>query len=183
MSTYKGLLHPLGLPSSTHIALVCDKKPIETRVEKTNIKVNTAITHLKRLEENYKHIESLYQLIVQHENFTGGPVPSDKFIQKLSKRKLIEAYKLALPKLVKLQKILGTDFGPNPENCNLDARLNKGIDKYEPKLTQISALVKAAHHFYEGKVATLNVKYRTAQEKLRLFNQVRQSARKCRSSL
>ena len=151
---YKGLLHPLGLNSTTHIALVCDKTPLETRLSTTKIKLDDAKKRQDKLDKNYQDVERLYHLMTAHNQLKGGLVPAQQMTIKINETELIAAYKKALPNLVKLQEILNIQPSTNPDDFIFDELLNTGIKKYEPKLTQIHTLVTASHHFYLGKKTT-----------------------------
>jgi hypothetical protein len=163
---YKGLLHPLSLHSSTHIALVCDKTPFEQRISSTKTKLTNAKKHQDKLDKNYKDVERLYQLITTHNNLIGGLLPASPITIKLSEDDLVAAYQKALPKLVKLQKVLKVEPSTKPDDLKFDDLFNAGLKKYEPKLTQIHDLITASHHFYLGKKATNDLILETAKEKL-----------------
>ena len=163
---YKGLLHPFALHSKIHLGLVCDKAPIEKRINETNEKINNANNNLAKLEKSYKHIERLYQLIDSYNNFTNGLLPASALITEHTRKVLLETYPKALPKLVKLKKKLDIPPSKNQEDFKLDTLLNSTIKKYEPKLSQIITLVTASHHFYLGKKATCEMQLNTAKEKL-----------------
>jgi hypothetical protein len=170
---YKGLLHPLNLHSATHIALVCDKTPIEKRITVTNKKIDSATQYLTKLEKNYKHVERLYALINRYENFSGGLLPAPSEMLNQTRTELLEAYKKALPKLVKLQKKIDLQPSKKTTDYCLDDLLNSGVSKYEPKLTQIKAFVTASHHYYLGVKATYQMQLDTATEKLTYLNTVK----------
>ncbi|MGF2325093.1 hypothetical protein ACHBY0_19330, partial [Acinetobacter baumannii] len=108
---YKGLLHPLALHSKAHIRMICDKTPIDQRIKTTHKKLENATQHLDKIEKNYKHIIKLYEII----KTKGGKTTDDE---------LIETYKKALYKLVKLQKRLPENIDPDPEDYELDTLLN-----------------------------------------------------------
>lgn len=186
---YKGLLHPLGLNSKTHIALVCDKSPIEKRINITNQKIDSATKYLAKLEKNYKHVEELYKLINIHVDLTESFIPasaslfninqpSRKTLTKQSQNTLIKTYPNALPKLVKLQKILAIQPATGSKDDKFDRLLNSGIKKYEPQLTQIKALITASHHYYLGLKATTQMRLNTAKEKLTYLTKVNQDQEK-----
>lgn len=183
---YKGLLHPLGLKSDIHIPLVCDKTPIKTRIDITNKKIESATKKQVELEKNYGYVEKLYQLIQVHNDLTDSIFPASMFslennrrtLIQQSKNTLIQAYPKAMPKLVKLQKKLGNHLGTNPDNLKFDALFNGVIKKYEPKLTQINALITAGHHFYLGKKATYQMQLETAKEKLTYLTELSQAQEK-----
>ncbi|WP_284498305.1 protein SdhA [Legionella maioricensis] len=170
---YKGLLHPLSLNSATHIALICDKAPIEKRISITNKKIDSATLHIAKLEKNYKHVEHLYELITKYENFNGGLLPTSDLILNLTRAELVETYKKALPKLVKLQKKIDIQASKKATDYQLDDLLNSEVSKYEPKLTQIKAVVASCHHYYLGVKATYQMQLNTATEKLTYLNKVK----------
>ncbi|RYX25357.1 protein SdhA [Legionella pneumophila] len=157
---YKGLLHPLALHSKAHIRMICDKTPIDQRIKTTNKKLENATQHLDKIEKNYKHIIKLYEII----KTKGGKTTDDE---------LIETYKKALYKLVKLQKRLPQNTDPDPKDYELDTLLNSELKEYEPKLTLIKPLIISSYHHYEGLKATYLMKANTAREKLTYLKELR----------
>ena len=162
---YKGLLHPLGLNSKTHIKLLCDTTPIDKRIESTQSNINSVKDNKAKQGNNYRHIEHLYQLIEKYQNLSSSllPIYEDNLLE--CQADVIEAYKEALPKLFKLQKKLDIQPSKNLNGYKLDDILNESIGKYDPRLTQIITLVTASHHYYLGKQATHDMKLKTAKEK------------------
>ncbi|BCA94055.1 hypothetical protein TUM19329_04160 [Legionella antarctica] len=175
---YEGLLDSLSLNSATHIALVCDKAPIEKRIDITNKKIDSAVQHIAKLEKNYKHVENLYELISKYENFKGGLIPSSPLILALTQDDLLETYKKALPKLVRLQKKMDIQASKKVTDHQLDDLFNSGISEYEPKLTQIKTLVTASHHYYLGINATYQMQLNTGTEKLTYLNKLKEKQEK-----
>lgn len=170
---YKGLLHPLELHSKTHIQMICDKAPIEQRIKITNKKLESATQHLDKLEKNYKHIIKLYELTQSLNNFKGGFLPASPSVIKFTEEQLIQTYKKALYKLVKLQKRLPPNSDPDPKDYELDTLLNSGLKEYEPKLTLLKSLITSSYHHYLGLKATYQMKTNIATEKLKYLNELK----------
>ncbi|WP_298622257.1 protein SdhA [uncultured Legionella sp.] len=176
---YKGLLYPLELPAKTHVDLICDKTPIEKRVQTTTKKIENAEKHLEKLEKNYKHVNKLFYLINAYENFAGGLVQLEKTeLREITKDKMMTSYVKALPKLVLLQLKLTVESDDNEKNKLLDDLLNSSLKEYQPKLNQIKDLVAAAHHYYLGVKATYQMQLATTREKLAYLQDLTQSQQK-----
>nr|WP_127099433.1 protein SdhA [Legionella sp. km772]RUR09231.1 protein SdhA [Legionella sp. km772] len=166
---YKGLLHPLNLPSKTHLDFVCDKTPITIRKQIAQQKVDDAKAHLEKTESNYAELIKLNALIEEYNTETGSILfapDKDKVNQLMVK--IAAAYKEALPRLVALNRQLA--FTPNPkiseEDIKFDAQLNAGLKDYDYKLSDIRALVKISHAHYLGLKNTYKMKESSAQEKI-----------------
>lgn len=169
---FKGLVNPLGLNSQSHIALVCDKNPHIQRVKLTNEKMNKAKDQLNRLEKKYENMRSLYQLIEHYWQVTDNHFPgTDKEIQE-TKEELIRVYKEALPKLAKLRKKLDIKPKANELESDFDDWLNLQTNEYDPKFTDIKALVITCYHYYVGLKATYQMQSNTAQEKLNYLSEL-----------
>jgi len=165
---FKGLLHPLDLDSKTHIALVCDETPLVKRKEQVEFIVDSADSNLKKINNEYKGIETLYQCMLDYKALTGKMLkPSD---DKLStcEINLRDAYTKALPKLITLIKTKKVCIKPSldPDDHKLDALCNLENNESQPKLTEIEALITASYHYYLGVQATHQMTVNTAQEKL-----------------
>ena len=170
---YKGLLHPLGLHSQKHISLICDKAPIIKRIELTDKKIESATKYIEKLDSNYKHVEHLYTLVKEYTNtLTTNELPKETRIQ------LAQAYKRALPKLVKLQKKLDLQPSKNPDNYKLDEFFNSATEQYEPKLNQIHELLTASHNYYLGVKATYQMQLNSAKEKLAYLTELQRTQAK-----
>jgi hypothetical protein len=165
---YKGLLHPLKLPSKTHIQFICDKEPIHERIDVTQQKSHDASQHLQSLNTHYVEILKLYSLIDEYNKLAGTFFsPNPEVVAKLM-GKITTAYKEALPKLISLKRQL--KFEPrekiNERDQAFDAQLNAVLKSYNVKLSDIKALVKISHAHYLGLKKTYDDKFNTAQEKL-----------------
>lgn len=168
---YKGLLHPLELNAKTHIDLICDKAPLEKRIQVTNSKIESAEKHLEKLEKNYKHVNKFIKSLKAYENFSEGFLPALEEVVSSSRSDLIIAYNKALPKLIQLQKKITLD-PDSLESNKLDECLNSSLKEYQPKLSKIKALVEAGHHYYLGIKATYQMQLNTAKEKLSYLNEL-----------
>ncbi|MBL7480870.1 protein SdhA [Legionella bononiensis] len=167
---YKGLLRPLELDAKTHVDLICNKATVEKRLEITQQKIDSAEQHLKKLEKNYKHINKFSSLLEEYQSFSGGLLPADRFVIEFTKKKLIEGYQKALPKLVTLQKKISLD--PEKTDPEFDALINTNLKEYLPKLSQIKELISASQNYYLGIKATYQMQLNTAKEKLTYLNKL-----------
>lgn len=163
---YKGLLHSIKLDSKTHIGMICDEAPLETRQNVTSEKIAHAKRQLAKLETNYKHINDLFAKIKSYQQLSGGILPTSEMIIEFSRQDLIETYKKALPKLVLLKKKVIVDPTTNPKNEALDILLNSQLEEYAPHFSQIKNLVEASHHRYLSAKASYEMELSTATEKL-----------------
>jgi len=171
---YKGLLHPLNLPSKTHLQFVCDKSPITTRADIAQQKVDDAKEHLQKSALNYSEIIKLHGLIEKYNELTGGFfVPDEKDVKPLMEQ-IKTTYKEALPQLVSLNRQL--NFIPNPklsaQDIKFDTQLNAGLKEYDTKLVDLKALVKISHAHYLGLKNTYTMKENTGKEKLTYLTQL-----------
>lgn len=171
---YKGLLHPLALPSKVHIDLVCDMSPTEKRLKTTRKQIESATKHIDKLDLNYQHVIKLYETLKSYENLSGGFIPAPHMVLEMSKRSLIEDYKNALPKLVSIQSKLEIDPDGDESELKLDSLLNAELKEYQPKLTQIKALIHASYSYYQGLKASYQMQSNTAQEKLTYLSELKQ---------
>lgn len=171
---YKGLLYPLKLSSKTHLQFICDKTPINERMEIALQKINDATTHLTKLDSTYMHVIKLHKLIEDYNQSTNGFFSTEPIDEKKLIVAICATYKAVLPKLVALKRQL--QFAPNEKissNDNLfDAQLNAGLKEYDPKLTDIKALVKLSHAHYLGLKHTYAMKLNTAKEQLVYLTQL-----------
>lgn len=174
---YKGLLHPLGLDSKTHITLVCDDTPINTRIEITYKKIDSAIKHIDKLDKNYRYIEPLYALLQKYERLTGQGQSRAAELKSVQSE-LISTYQKALPKLVKIQKKLKLPPSLDNNDYKLDELLNSGIKKYDPVLNQIYGLIVAGHHNYLGIKSTYQLHLHSATEKLNYLTNLKEEQEK-----
>ncbi len=172
---YKGLLHPLKLPSKTHIQFVCDKSPIKERLEVTQQNIAATTKDLQKQTQTHAGLIKLYGLIEQYNELTGGIffAPDEQAVKKLMDQ-IIIAYKETLPRLVELNREL--QFLPNPkiskQDKKFDAQLNAVLKEYDPKLSDIRALVKISHAHYMGLKNSATMELNTAQEKLAYLTQL-----------
>lgn len=162
---FKGLLHPLDMHAKTHTDLICDKTPLNKRIQATNRKIANAERHLDKLEKNYKHVNELFRLITTYENFTRGYVPAPDEIIRATEADMVRAYTKALPKLVWLQKRITFEPDESKNSVFYDGFLNPSLKEYQPKLSQIKSLVFASHSYYLGVKATYQMQLDTAKEK------------------
>lgn len=169
---YKGLLHSLDLNSQTHIALVCDKKPLEQRIEQTKKNIHYAKKHLKKLAKEHLHINYLYENIEKHRKLTNGFLKEEQIKQIESE--LLDTYKKALPKLtkLKLEKKVIIEPSQYAEDHQFDDLCNSRLKEYDPHFSEVEALIKASHHYYLGLKATCQMRLQTAEEKLDYLNQL-----------
>lgn len=167
---YKGLLHPLKLPSKTHIEFICDKTPIATRKAVAQQKVAEAEAHLITAANNYAAVIKLHELIKKH----------DKEREPKKVKGLMEeiknAYKDAFPRLLSLKRHL--NFSPPPKSSeaekHFDAQLNLGLKEYERvhQLSGLRELIELSHAVYLGEKNTYTMKVNTNNEKLAYLNQL-----------
>lgn len=172
---YKGFLHQLELPAKTHIDLICDKAPLEKRIQATNKKIESAEQHLKKLSKNYKHVNTLFLRIKAYEGFSGGLIPTPIPILDSAKSEMIEAYAKALPKLVWLQKRVTVEPDDSKQSKTMDDLLNSNLKEYQPKLNQIKELVTAGYNYFRGVHATYQMQLNTAKEKLTYLTDLTQT--------
>lgn len=169
---FKGLLHPLDLNSATRIRLVCDKEPLQTRIELTRKQIGSTKRYLKKIDKSFKTIENLYQWYLEVTtpvdllDLSAAPRPRVPLEQ--AKIELCAAYKKALPKLAKLKQDKKVEITPSqyPEDHKLDKLCNSGLKAYDPHFTEVEALIVASHHYYLGVKATHQMRLDTAKEKL-----------------
>ena len=167
---YKGLLRPLELNAKTHVDLICNKATLEKRLEITQQKIDSAEQHLEKLDKNYKHIHKFSLLLEEYQSLSGGLLPADRFVIEVTKKKLIEGYQKALPKLVTLQKKIKLD--PEKTDPEFDTLINSNLKEYLPKLSQIKELITASQDYYLGVKATYQMQLNTAKEKLTYLNKL-----------
>lgn len=172
---YKGFLHQLELPAKTHVDLICDKAPLEKRIQATNRKIESAEQHLKKLSQNYKHVRTLFLRIKAYEGLSGGLLPAPISILDSAKSEMIEAYAKALPKLVWLQKRVTVEPDDNEQSKTMDDLFNSSLKEYQPKLNQINELVTAGYNYFHGVQATYKMQLNTAKEKLTYLTDLTQT--------
>lgn len=172
---YKGLLHPLELHAKIHVDLICDKAPLEKRIQAVNKKEENAKQHLNKLAKNYKHISALYLKIKAYEGLSEGLIPSIKPIIDSAKSEMIKEYAKALPKLVWLQKRITVEPNDSEKSKGFDDLLNSSLKEYQPKLNQINELVTAGYNYYLGVRATYKMQLETAKEKLAYLTDLTQA--------
>lgn len=149
---YKGLLHPLHLPSKKHLQLICDKTAINYRIEKNTQEIQSTQEHLDQVEQEYATIKTLHELIEQYQQL---PTPGfmsakpEKTIQEIE-QKIIECYKKTHPQLIRLKKQLAFTAKPElaPNDVAFDARLNAALKEYSPKIDDIQRLVRRSYNEY-----------------------------------
>ncbi|QEY50529.1 SdhA [Legionella longbeachae] len=163
---FKGLLHPFGLDSKTHLSLVCDQEPLSKRTVLTNNQIKSAKKYLKNIENEYKDIEDLYQCYLLYHD-PESILPSEEETKR-NKENLRIAYQKARPKIVKLIQDKKINIEPSnyPEDLALDELCNSGLKTHLNPPTQVEALIKASHHYYLGLKATHEMRLATAEEKL-----------------
>ena len=170
---YKGLLQPLKLHSKAHIAFICDKTPVKERIARTEQNNIEAQAHLSKLQRNYDGVLNLYQLIEQYNQLTSSFFPPEQSKVSALTTDLIAAYKIALPKLVSLKRVL--NYSPNTlteQDKQFDAHLNSTLKEYEQHLSGIRELVSLSTHYCIGLQRTYEMKLHTGKEKLIYLNQL-----------
>jgi hypothetical protein len=171
---YKGLLHPLNLPSKTHIQLISNDHPLEQRLIRTYTNIDHAEQNIQKTEKTYQPIIVLYQLLEHYEEITGSLIQGPDLDRSEAKHHLITAYKKALPRLVSLKKEL--QFQPDArlshEELEVDSLLNSSVKEYDAQLTQISALIKSSYHYYLGLKNTYHMELNIANEKLTFLKEL-----------
>lgn len=171
---YRGLLHPLKLPSKIHLQLICDKSPIEQRAAAQQQNSTDADNHLALLDKNYEKVNQLHQLIAAHSRITGGILPASAKAIQDAQTAIIKAYKEALPRLVALKKQLNfqVDEKQSATDIEFDTHLNASLKEYDPKLTHIKALVNASHNHYLALQNTYRMKRSIAQEQIQYLTEL-----------
>lgn len=163
---FRGLLQPLGLDSKTHITLFCDTQTFEKREQRALNKIEMAQKHLKKIEKNYKVIESLDNAIKTYLFIFDENFPGTELEQQTAEIELIKQYKAALPKLFVLNKKLAIEPSTNQDDEIFDDLLNSSTNEYDPKFSNIKALVTGCISYYQGIRATYDMKSNTAKEKV-----------------
>jgi hypothetical protein len=176
---YKGLLHPLRLPSKVHIQIVCDMTPIHTRIKKAQKQMELASSHSKELDNSYKHIIKLHELLRKYKvNFDAKSSFLPTILERVTAQEIIEEYKKAMHKLHGLQSKLPA-IKVKPENkeynVELEKLLNANLEEYDPHLSNIHDLVNSSYYHYCGLKNTYAMKLATAKEKHEYLEQLQKA--------
>ncbi|KTD75493.1 hypothetical protein [Legionella waltersii] len=173
---YKGLLHPLRLPSKVHIQMICDMTPIHTRIKKAQKQMELATRHSKDLDNSYKHIIKLHELLRKYKaNFDAKSSIVPTILERVTEQEIIEEYKKAMYKLHGLQSKLPQAKGDPIYNKELDQLLNANLEEYDPQLCNIHDLVNSSYHHYLGLKNTYAMKFATAKEKQEYLEQLQKT--------
>lgn len=171
---YKGLVHALHLTSQTHIHLVCDNSPIDSRINLIHKKMAQLTASQIQLDTNQAYVEQLYQQLSDYHILTNAFFASFNGNLVEHRNHLIATYKLAYPQLVQAQKQFAALLDSELNNAQYDT-LFVDIFPSETPITQIYALLSAAHHHYLGEKASFQMQLDTAQEKLAYLSDFKNS--------
>lgn len=178
---YKGFLDALDLPSEEHVALVCDKKPLEERTHILNKKITKAQENIARVKRDYYDIETLYLYVQEYKRYkhpdlisTIQPISIHPFTLEECVKGLQEQYKKNLPILAQFRdsKKVKVDVSTYEDQHLLDDVCSEPLNAYDPKFTEIEGWITASYHYVLGLLSTYEMRLQTAQEQLTQLKEI-----------
>ncbi|MFJ1268883.1 SdhA [Legionella lytica] len=172
---YKGFLEALDLPSELHVALICDKKPLEERTSVLNKRITKAQNNIARVKKEYADLETLYQYVQEYKRYAHPdlisklqPISVHPFTFEECIEGLQKQYKKNLPVLAQFRetKKVNVAVSTYEDQHLLDKVCSETLNAYDPEFTEIEGWITASYHYVLGLVATYEMRLKTAQEQL-----------------
>lgn len=178
---YKGFLDALDLPSEMHVALICDKKPLEKRTAVLNKKIAKAQKNIERVKEEYVGLETLYLYVQEYKSYAHPdlisslqPIKVHQFSFEECVKGLQDHYKKNLPILAQFRdaKKVVVDVSTYEDQHRLDKVCSEPLNAYDPEFTEIEGWITASYHYVLGLLSTYEMRLQTTQEQLAQLKEV-----------
>ncbi|MDR3501010.1 MAG: SdhA [Legionella sp.] len=172
---YKGFLEALDLPSEVHVALICDKKPLEERTNILDKKITKAQKNIERVKEEHADLETLYMYVQEYKRYahpdlmsTLQPISVHPFTFEECVKGLQDQYKKNLPVLAQFRdtKKVSIDVSTYEDQHLLDKVCSEPLNAYDPEFTEIESWITASYHYVLGLLSTYEMRLQTAKEQL-----------------
>lgn len=178
---YKGFLEALDLPSEVHVALICDKKPLEERTNILEKKITKAKKNIERVKKEYADLENLYRYVQEYKRYAHPdiisalqPIRVHLYTFEECVKGLQEQYKKNLPLLAQFRdtKKVRVEVSTYEDQHHLDKICSETLNAYDPEFTEIEGWITASYHYVLGLVSTYEMRLQTAQEQLTQLQEI-----------